>query len=128
MIKRIFPKIKYFLLPLFLFLVTTGASCSLKSLLYPKDPSTLTIQDVPIALNAIVNWLAVGAGSVCLIFIIIGGYLYISSLGSEEKAEQGKKTLIYSVVGFILVVGAYAIVKFFMSLMISGPKVPGGIF
>lgn len=105
--------------------ITTLSGCTLKDLWGGKDPSELTRDEIVILLGNVVNWLAVGAGTVAFIFLIIGGYAYITSLGNEEKAEQGKKTLIYAIIGFILILGAYAIVKFLMKLML---KEPGRIF
>jgi hypothetical protein len=51
-------------------------------------------------------------GLVAVVFIIIGGVRYIISRGEEEEAEKGKKTVIYAIIGLILIGLAYAIVKF----------------
>lgn len=50
------------------------------------------------------------AGTVALMFIIIGGYQYITSSGDEEVAAQGKKTLTNAVLGLVIVIFSYVIV------------------
>ncbi len=50
------------------------------------------------------------AGVIAVIFLIIGGYWYITSAGNEESAEKGKKTLINSIIGLVVVILSYAII------------------
>src|SRR3989344_3047073 len=58
-----------------------------------------------------IQMLLLFAGSVAVIFIIIGGFRYLTSAGNEEAAESGKKTLITSVVGLVIIVLAATIVR-----------------
>lgn len=46
------------------------------------------------------------AGTIAVIFIIIGGIMYMVSGGSKETAERAKKTLIYAIVGLAIVLAA----------------------
>ena len=46
-----------------------------------------------------------------VIFIIYGGYLYIFSGGSDDKAKEGRKTLTNALIGLTLIVLAYIIVQ-----------------
>lgn len=52
------------------------------------------------------------AGAVAVIFMVIGGYHYITSSGHPEKLEKAKKTLLYSGIGLVIVLAAYTIVDF----------------
>ena len=49
-------------------------------------------------------------GLIAILFIIIGGYRYITSNGNDEVAEAGKKTLINAVIGLVIIALAYVIV------------------
>ena len=51
------------------------------------------------------------AGAVCVVFIIIGGIQYTTSNGDPGQTKRAKDTLIYSVVGLVFVVMAFAIVQ-----------------
>lgn len=62
------------------------------------------------------------AGSVAIIFLIVGGYLYMASAGNEEGAQKAKKILLYSVLGLAVIIMAFAIVKIIGSLFTTAPK------
>lgn len=50
------------------------------------------------------------AAILAVLFIIIGGYRYITSRGDEKKAGTGKQTIIWAVLGLGLVLLAYTVV------------------
>ena len=52
------------------------------------------------------------AGGIAVIFIVIGGFKYITSSGHPEKLDNAKKTLLYSGIGLVIVLAAYSIVDF----------------
>jgi hypothetical protein len=47
---------------------------------------------------------------------IYGGILYITSYGSDEKALTGKKTMLYSVIGAIIIASAWLVVRYVLSV------------
>ncbi len=49
-------------------------------------------------------------GLISIAFIVLGGFQYITSRGSEEQAETGKKTLTNAIIGLVIVVLSYTIV------------------
>lgn len=62
---------------------------------------------VPIV-EKISSYLFPFAGIVCVVFIIIGGYMWITSAGDPSKIKQAQGTLTWAIIGlvFILVVVA----------------------
>ena len=40
------------------------------------------------------------------VMIIIGGFQYLTAGGSEEKANKGKKTLLYAIIGIVIALAA----------------------
>src|SRR4051794_31871760 len=60
----------------------------------------------------IVNLFSVVVGAVAVIMIIYGGFRYITSGGSSERVGAAKNTLIYAIIGLIIVVLAQFIVHF----------------
>ena len=52
------------------------------------------------------------AGIAAVVFIIVGGIMYITSAGSPAGVTKAKNTLVGAVVGLIIAILAYAIVGF----------------
>lgn len=52
------------------------------------------------------------AGAAAVILFIIGGFMYVTSDGEASKLSTAKNTLIYAVVGLIVVVFAQSIIIF----------------
>jgi fructose-specific phosphotransferase system IIC component len=66
--------------------------------------------------NIIVNVLLPVAGVVAVGAIVWGGVTYITSQGEPDKLDKAKKTLLYAIVGLLIVVFAYYIVVQFSGL------------
>ncbi len=49
-------------------------------------------------------------GILTVLFIVIGGFRYMTSAGDEKRAGSGKKTIQWALIGLVLVLFAYAIV------------------
>ena len=52
------------------------------------------------------------AGAVAVIAIILAGYTFVTSVYDPAKIAQAKNTLIYSTVGLVIVLIAFAITQF----------------
>lgn len=51
------------------------------------------------------------AAVACLLFIVFGGYYYMTSAGNPEKLDRAKKTLRNAFIGFVVVLAAGALVS-----------------
>ncbi len=71
------------------------------------QPSDLTTK-----VKKILNVLSVVVGVVAIIMIIFGGFRYVASGGKQESVTAAKNTLLYAIVGLIIVALAQAIVQF----------------
>lgn len=63
----------------------------------------------------IVNILSVIVGIIAVIMIIIGGLKYITSSGDSGNVQSAKNTILYAVVGLIIVALAQVIVRFVLN-------------
>lgn len=63
-------------------------------------------------ITKIVNILSVVVGIVAVIMIIIGGFRYITSGGKQESVTSAKNTILYAVIGLVIVALAQIIVHF----------------
>ncbi|TSC71941.1 MAG: conserved membrane protein of unknown function [Parcubacteria group bacterium Gr01-1014_38] len=73
----------------------------------------------------IVNVALLLAAVVALVFLVYGGFRYISSRGEERDVEAAKNTITYAVIGLVLIGIAAAIVNFVIDAVLGG-GFPGG--
>lgn len=74
--------------------------------------SSTTIYDT---VKTIINVLLFVVGIIAVIMIIWGGISYVLSSGAADKAKKARDTIVYSVVGLVVAITAYAIVQFVFS-------------
>lgn len=55
-------------------------------------------------------------GIAAVFMIIFGGFRYVTSNGDSGKLEGAKNTILYSVVGLVVAIFAYALVNFTLGL------------
>lgn len=70
---------------------------------------------------SVANYLLSIAGLLTVLFIIIGGFRFMTAGGNEEAADKAKKTIINAIVGIVVVILSFAIVR-----GISNALIPGG--
>lgn len=71
----------------------------------PPDASTSAQNTI----SQIIEMLLIFAASIALIYLIIGGYRYITAQGDRDTSEKAKKTVVYAVIGLVVTMGAVAI-------------------
>ncbi len=62
-------------------------------------------------IQTVVNYALSFLGLFAVIMVIYGGVLYVLSRGDEDMASKGKKTISYSAIGILIVLGSFAIVN-----------------
>jgi hypothetical protein len=86
----------------------------------PYDPATgkgCVVDGVPTlkCLEVVFNNILVAASALIVIalfaMMVIGGYNYLTSLGNPEKVQKAQNTFKYALIGFILFVSAFLILK-----------------
>lgn len=70
--------------------------------------------------SMLINVFASVMGFLAIGMIIYGGFMLLTAQGDPARIKRGKDVVLYSVIGLILVVLAYAIVNFVMN---SGIKI-----
>jgi hypothetical protein len=59
--------------------------------------------------NNLVQSILAFAGIVLFIFLIIGGFKFITSAGDPKALEEAKKTLSYAIMGLVLLLVSYLV-------------------
>ncbi len=73
-----------------------------KNLPKATDVETLAIQ--------IITYIIGIAGLVAVVFLIIGGFNYITAQGNEEQTKKAASTILNAVIGLIIIFASFAIV------------------
>jgi uncharacterized membrane protein YvbJ len=63
----------------------------------------------------IINILSVLVGAVAVIMIIFGGFRYVTSAGNDSNVSAAKNTILYAIVGLIIVALAQVVVHFVLN-------------
>ncbi|NTU69409.1 hypothetical protein HGB13_01075 [bacterium] len=71
--------------------------------------------DLSQAIGKISNTLIMLVGAVALLFMLIGGFMLITSGGKAESVQKGKNAIMYALLGLIIVIASYVIVNFIIS-------------
>ncbi len=77
-------------------------------------------KDVNQLIIKIINIMLQVSFGIALIFVIIGGYMYITAAGNEEQAGKGRKTIVYAVIGIVIITMSYTIVRIVQNAALRG--------
>lgn len=66
----------------------------------------------------IIEILLAVAGLIAVVFLIVGGFRYITAGGNEEAAESAKKTILNAIIGIVVVILAFVIVRVISNALI----------
>jgi hypothetical protein len=77
-------------------------------------------------LKTITNGLLYIAAPVAIVFIAYGGLSYITAMGQQEGLEAAKKTIIWGLLGLLLIIMSYGITRLIISLATSIPGPSSG--
>jgi len=71
--------------------------------------------DLPSAVRGILNIVFALAGIVAVVFLIIGGFRYVTSGGNAEASEGAKTTILNAIIGLVVIFLAFLLVNFVLS-------------
>lgn len=80
----------------------------------PNVPNPLISFEPGNVLANVIGTLLVWAGAVAVLFIIIGGFRYIISAGNPESVEKARNSVLYAILGLIIVFLAYLAVAYIL--------------
>lgn len=71
----------------------------------------LLLDDPVVLIDNILGFILFLGGGLGLLFIILGGLTYISSSGDMHRAARGKNTVVYAIIGLMVVLFSYALLE-----------------
>jgi hypothetical protein len=70
-------------------------------------------------IKTVINWVLGITFGIAVLFLIVGGFWYITSAGNEENAAKGKTTVINAIIGIVIIILSYVIVNVISNLVAS---------
>jgi len=65
--------------------------------------------------RSVINVISLVVGAVAVIMLIFGGFRYVTSGGKQESVTSAKNTIIYAIIGLVIVALAQIIVQFVLN-------------
>lgn len=88
---------------------STSTACTTLNNINPKQGCNSNgLVDV---IQAIVNILSYIVGAVAVIMVIVAGLMFVTAGGDTNKVSSARSTLIYAIIGLVLVILAQVIIK-----------------
>lgn len=73
--------------------------------------NTATLKCLPAVFQNVVYGLLLFAGVGAMVFIILGGFKFMTAGGDPKQIDEGKKTLIYAIVGLLIIMFSFLIIN-----------------
>ena len=92
-----------------LFIITCGIFLVVVPLVVNAQvviPNPLDCKDAECIVDKVAIAIRPIAIAVAIVMIIISGIQYITSTGSQDKIERAKKTMLYTIIGLVIVIMA----------------------
>lgn len=73
----------------------------------------------------VIGYLLSLVGILTFLFLLYGGGLWMTAGGSAERVGEAKKIFLWAVLGFVLVVSSYTVLKLIFQILVSSGLAPG---
>lgn len=81
--------------------------------------TTVTSTTLPEFVIQLINWAINGSALLAVIMVIASGFQYITSMGDDKKIASANRSLIFSLIGMILVFISPSIIQFILDNFLS---------
>ena len=71
-------------------------------------------------IRGLINIILAIAGLVAVFFVIIGGFRYVAAQGNEEQVELAKKTIQHAIIGIIVIILSFVIIRIIANALTLG--------
>ena len=78
----------------------------------PTPPSGVSNLGLIETINKVSSAILAIIGVIAVLFLIIGGFQYVTSAGNPDSVQKAKSTILYAIIGLIVAILAWSVVKF----------------
>jgi hypothetical protein len=79
----------------------------------------IATSDFTTLVENILKWLLGISGGIALLMLIFGGITYITSAGDQQKADQGKKIVTWTIWGLVVIFMSYSIIVVIQNIFVK---------
>jgi len=76
---------------------------------------SMTLADIPVYITHATQFFITIAGTISVLFVMIGGYQYLTAFGETDKTGKAKTTIFMALVGLVITLLAWVIVNVVMA-------------
>ncbi|MFA6307518.1 MAG: TrbC/VirB2 family protein [Patescibacteria group bacterium] len=105
--------IKKLFIALIMFLPYTARAQSARI----KIPNPLQAENIPELAGQMIKGLMGVTGAIALFMLVWGGIVWMTSQGSADRLKQGKDTVLWAILGLIIIFMSYVILNFVFTLI-----------
>ena len=91
--------------------------CKLHKSEFPELCKGGNEDDAKVKVGNILNVVYSLIGIVAVVFVIIGGFKYMTSQGEPGRVQQAKNTILYALIGLVITISAFAITAFILQAL-----------
>lgn len=77
----------------------------------PNSVGVPVVKDANSVLNSVLSTVYFWAGIICVLVIVIGGYLYTTSAGDPSQTKRGKNAILGASIGLVVIMLAFTITQ-----------------
>ncbi|MEK7460772.1 MAG: hypothetical protein AAB647_00985 [Patescibacteria group bacterium] len=74
-----------------------------------------TCSDISKILAGITDWLIAISFTLFFFMFLYAGLKYLTASGNDTETQAAKNSILYAVIGMVIIIGAYAAIKFLFS-------------
>lgn len=76
--------------------------------------------DLSVFVLDIINWGIALSALIAVIMVVVAGFKFIFSMGDEKKIQSASQTLIFAIIGLVLVFIAPMVIRFVLTNFLVG--------
>ena len=85
-----------------------------------KFCNPLSVSDPRVFIGRVLQFVLGLVGTLALVMTLVGGIIWMTANGSEDRIKTGRDTLLWAVLGLVVSLGSYVLVSFLISNIPSG--------
>jgi hypothetical protein len=74
-----------------------------------RNPLNSEYSTLPTFLNALLDLIIIIATPIIVVMIVLAGFKFVTAGGNQEQLKSAKKTIVWTLVGALIILGAKAI-------------------